>query len=103
MSADDAIWTELREVMERYKDKLPGEAAVLRAIIARLGQDAEARRELKLFLHRIAGTAGTYELADIAADASTLERHLDAGATIPELGHAATTLAELLERTSRRT
>jgi HPt (histidine-containing phosphotransfer) domain-containing protein len=99
MSGGDVMWDELRRVIERYKARLADEATLLEQILTRLDAPP-GRAELKAFLHRIAGTAGTYELFDIATAASTLEHELDAGAKARHLREAGHRLALLMRAAS---
>jgi HPt (histidine-containing phosphotransfer) domain-containing protein len=78
VSTRDAIWDQLADVLKSYRRLLVEEGKKLRALLDSIDQDPQARRQLKQFAHRLAGTAGSYELRDIARAARALEDYLDA-------------------------
>jgi hypothetical protein len=95
-------WGDLEEIMLAYFVRLGEEAVLLRQLVSRLATEADAKDELRRFLHRVAGTAGTYEVSSVFEAAKNLERTLHGGASDKELAGGGSALATLMEETSRQ-
>jgi chemotaxis protein histidine kinase CheA len=98
----------IHELRLRFITSLPQRIAAIRRAWMRIpgnGSDAAAMNELQRQLHTLAGTAGTYGLADIAAVACEAELICDAAATATdeeELHYVGTLLADLEKLIHRR-
>lgn len=69
-----------------YRTRLGEESHVLAALLMRIGQqEADAWAELARFLHRLRGTAGTYEIHDVAQLAGDLEKRVRQQASSADL------------------
>ncbi len=68
---------DLRDVYAAYRLQLLRDGETLRALWDRLdGEEPGAEPQLGRFLHRLAGTAGTYGFGEVSSRAEALRRRL---------------------------
>ena len=89
--------TAFDEGMERirasFRARAPAQSAELRAALA-----TGDREGLRTLAHKLCGTAGTLGFSEVSEVAMRLEDLLDQGAVGEDVGPAAETLAQCLER-----
>ena len=64
----------LRELRDAYRDSVPAKLDEIDAALA-----ARSLETARALAHRLAGTAGSYGMADLGAAASAIEARIDAG------------------------
>lgn len=74
------------EEREEFRSRLRADAVALQALHARLQTDADTpsvREELRVIIHKLAGTAGMFGFHNLGRAASALERSIAASASSP--------------------
>ncbi len=87
---------ELQKALAQYRRQLAKEAHTLRTLRDKVPEEPAAREQLQDFLHRLCGTAGTYEFTQLSDAARTLERRLLAGVDPHELDSDIDELVQML-------